>query len=128
MKSRGWPEPLKRDGKVKVVNYLDSPSRRRGAAEIQTETKMATRAKYPTDGVGNVNRTFETFSVDSSVVEDKLFPSTETEDDDDDGPVVFICAKCKLPVGDSMSWDSNQDGQTHIQLKRKLPSRLHRLD
>ncbi|XP_051903080.1 protein Mis18-alpha [Hippocampus zosterae] len=79
---------------------------------------MATRAKYPTDGVGNVSRMFETFSVDSSVVEDRLFPSSETEDDDVDGPVVFICAKCKLPVGDSMSWDSNQDGQTQIQLKR----------
>ncbi|XP_019721252.1 protein Mis18-alpha-like [Hippocampus comes] len=81
-------------------------------AEIQTERKMATRAKDPTDGVGSVNRTFETFSVDSSVDED-----TGTENDVD-RPVVFICAKCKLPVGDSMSWDSNQDGQTQIQLKR----------
>ena len=56
-------------------------------------------------------------SIDSTAVEEKLFGHSEEEDD---GPVVFICGKCKLPVGDSMSWDgSEEDGQNQIRLKRE---------
>ncbi|XP_037124803.1 protein Mis18-alpha [Syngnathus acus] len=82
---------------------------------------MAAWAKHPTDGMKSLNDMFQTFSVDSSDVEERLFRPNVTvtkEEDDDDGPVVFICVKCKLPVGDSLSWDISQDGQTHIQLKR----------
>ncbi|XP_041656467.1 protein Mis18-alpha [Cheilinus undulatus] len=66
----------------------------------------------------NVNATFETYSVDSTVVEEKLFGHVEEEEDVDDGPVVFICGKCKLPIGDSESWDGSEDGQNQIRLKR----------
>ncbi|XP_049598932.1 protein Mis18-alpha [Syngnathus scovelli] len=82
---------------------------------------MAARAKQPKDSMKSLNDTFQTFSVDCSDVEEKLLRLSATvtkEEDDDDGPVVFICVKCKLPVGDSLSWDISQDGQTHIQLKR----------
>ncbi|XP_026226952.1 protein Mis18-alpha [Anabas testudineus] len=65
-----------------------------------------------------VNATFETSSIDSTAVEEKLFGQVEEDEDSDDGPVVFICAKCKLPVGDSMSWDGSEDGQNQIRLKR----------
>lgn len=67
-----------------------------------------------------VNATFETSSIDSTAVEEKLFGQVEEDEDSDDGPVVFICAKCKLPVGDSMSWDGSEDGQNQIRLKRKF--------
>ncbi|XP_031728457.1 protein Mis18-alpha [Anarrhichthys ocellatus] len=66
-----------------------------------------------------VNTTFES-SIDSTAVEEKLFGQAEEDEDEDgdDGPVVFICGKCKLPVGDSMSWDGSEDGQNQIRLKR----------
>ncbi|KAM6983330.1 protein Mis18-alpha isoform 2-T2 [Tautogolabrus adspersus] len=66
----------------------------------------------------NVNATFETSSMDSTAVEEKLFGHVQEDEDVDDGPVVFICGKCKLPVGDSMSWDGSEDGQNQIRLKR----------
>ncbi|KAM8898022.1 protein Mis18-alpha [Spinachia spinachia] len=59
-----------------------------------------------------INTTFES-SIDSTAVEEKFFGEAE-----EDGPVVFICGKCKLPVGDSMSWDGSEDGQNQIRLKR----------
>ncbi|KAM4619921.1 protein Mis18-alpha [Polymixia lowei] len=39
-------------------------------------------------------------------------------DEDNDGPVVFICGKCKLPVGDSLSWAGSEDDLNQIHLKR----------
>lgn len=67
-----------------------------------------------------INTTFES-STDSTAVEEKLFGHSEEEDD---GPVVFICGKCKLPVGDSMSWDGSEaseeeEGHHQIRLKRE---------
>ncbi|XP_040038737.1 protein Mis18-alpha [Gasterosteus aculeatus] len=62
-----------------------------------------------------INTTFES-SIDSSAIEEKFL--RQAEEDEDDGPVVFICGKCKLPVGDSMSWDGSEDGQNQIRLKR----------
>ncbi|XP_073335978.1 protein Mis18-alpha [Pagrus major] len=83
---------------------------------------MAARAKPPKHRQKSDNSTFETSSLNSTVVEGKLFgKEVEDEDEDedvDDGPVVFICGKCKLPVGDSMSWDGGEDGQNQIRLKR----------
>ncbi|KAF3705791.1 Protein Mis18-alpha [Channa argus] len=64
------------------------------------------------------NSTFEMSSIDSTVVEEKLFGQTDEDEDSGDGPVVFICGKCKLPVGDSLSWDGSEDGQNQIRLKR----------
>ncbi|KAM8741473.1 protein Mis18-alpha isoform 2-T2 [Acanthopagrus schlegelii] len=81
---------------------------------------MAAREKTPKHRQKNENSTFETSSLNSTVVEGRLFgKEVEDEDEDvDDGPVVFICGKCKLPVGDSMSWDGGEDGQNQIRLKR----------
>ncbi|XP_070839460.1 protein Mis18-alpha [Chaetodon trifascialis] len=66
----------------------------------------------------SLNTTFEAFISDSTAVEGKTFGQAEEEEDSDDGPLVFICAKCKLPVGDSLSWDGTEDGQNQIRLKR----------
>nr|XP_020454140.1 protein Mis18-alpha [Monopterus albus] len=65
-----------------------------------------------------VNTTFEAPSFDSAFIEGKLCGEPEEEEDCDDGPVVFICAKCKVPVGDSVSWDGSEDSQNQIRLKR----------
>ncbi|KAM9348860.1 protein Mis18-alpha [Symphorus nematophorus] len=79
---------------------------------------MAARAKSLKCQQRSVNTTFEASSIDSTAVEEKLFGQAEEDEDGDDGPVVFICGKCKLPVGDSMSWDGSEDGQNQIRLKR----------
>lgn len=79
---------------------------------------MAAREKSLKHRQKNVNTTFETSSIDSTAVEEKLFGQVEDEDGED-GPVVFICGKCKLPVGDSVSWDGSEDGQNQIRLKRE---------
>ncbi|KAI9542354.1 hypothetical protein NQZ68_020701 [Dissostichus eleginoides] len=75
---------------------------------------MASKVNLYKHGQTFVNTPFES-SIDSTAVEEKLFGHSEEEDD---GPVVFICGKCKLPVGDSMSWDGSEDGQNQIKLKR----------
>ncbi|MED6250689.1 hypothetical protein ATANTOWER_005081 [Ataeniobius toweri] len=79
---------------------------------------MATKEKSTKLPQRRINKTFEASSIDSTVVEEILFNRADKEEDDDDGPVVFICAKCKLPVGDSLSWDGSEDGQKQIRLKR----------
>uniref|UniRef100_A0A3P8TYX0 Protein Mis18-alpha n=1 Tax=Amphiprion percula TaxID=161767 RepID=A0A3P8TYX0_AMPPE len=79
---------------------------------------MATTKQSLTYRQKIVNSTFETSSIDSTAVEEKLFRQVAMEENDDDNPVVFICAKCRLPVGDSLSWDGSEDGQNQIRLKR----------
>ncbi|XP_054882477.1 protein Mis18-alpha-like [Poeciliopsis prolifica] len=67
----------------------------------------------------NKNETFEISTINSSAVEEKLFGRADKEgEENDDGPVVFICGKCRLPVGDSMSWDGSEDDQNQIKTKR----------
>ncbi|XP_023818474.1 protein Mis18-alpha isoform X2 [Oryzias latipes] len=68
-----------------------------------------------------LNKTFEGGSLDSSTAKEILFGHdnhAEEEDDGYDGPVVFICAKCRLPVGDSLSWDGSEYEENQIKLKR----------
>uniref|UniRef100_A0A3Q2ZNR4 Protein Mis18-alpha n=1 Tax=Kryptolebias marmoratus TaxID=37003 RepID=A0A3Q2ZNR4_KRYMA len=65
-----------------------------------------------------INETFESTSVDSSTVEAKLLGRTLDEEEEDE-PVVFFCGKCRLPVGDSLSWDGAETGQNQIRLKRE---------
>ncbi|KAM4727387.1 protein Mis18-alpha [Anableps anableps] len=80
---------------------------------------MATKEKLTGRRQKNKNKTFEVSSIDSSAVEEKLFGRADKEEEeDDDGPVVFICGKCRLPVGDSMSWDGSEDSHNQIKLKR----------
>ncbi|XP_013858701.1 protein Mis18-alpha [Austrofundulus limnaeus] len=75
---------------------------------------MAMKEKLTRHRPKCINETFEATSVDSTTVEEKLSRVEEEED----GPVVFFCGKCKLPVGDSLSWDGAEDGQNQIRLKR----------
>uniref|UniRef100_A0A668RKQ0 Protein Mis18-alpha n=1 Tax=Oreochromis aureus TaxID=47969 RepID=A0A668RKQ0_OREAU len=81
---------------------------------------MATRKQLEKSYTKSVNNsTFDASSIDSTTVGEKLFRPTEEEvENGDDGPVVFICAKCKLPVGDSLSWDGSEDDLNQIRLKR----------
>lgn len=80
---------------------------------------MATREKPAKHLQSSVNTTFDVSSIDSTAVEEKLFGQAEEGVEVDDGPVVFICGKCKSPVGDSLSWDGSEDSQNQIRLKRK---------
>lgn len=80
---------------------------------------MATRKKSSKQGQDTMNATFAVSSIDSTSVGEKLFGQTDEHGDGDDEPVVFICGKCKLPVGDSMSWDGSEDKENQIRLKRE---------
>lgn len=82
---------------------------------------MATRKKAFDSRQNDINTTFSVSSIDSTAVEEKLFGEVENGDAED-GPVVFICGKCKLPVGDSMSWDGSEDEENQIRLKRESES------
>lgn len=86
---------------------------------VQTRSEMATRKKSSKERQDSLNATFAVSSVDSTSVGEKLFGQTDGDGDGDDGPVVFICGKCKLPVGDSLSWDGSEDEQNQIRLKRE---------
>lgn len=71
-----------------------------------------------------IDSTFNLHSIDSTAIEEKWFGQTEEDEDEDsrtadDGPVVFICGKCQLPVGDSLSWDGSEDDDNQIRLKRE---------
>ncbi|XP_069002424.1 protein Mis18-alpha [Embiotoca jacksoni] len=68
----------------------------------------------------NVNITFEASSVDfnTTTLEEKLVSQTSADEDSDDRPAIFICGKCKLIVGDSVSWSGSEDGLNQIKLKR----------
>lgn len=79
---------------------------------------MATRKKPSKRRDNDINTTFSVSSIDSTAVEEKLFGEAENGDAED-GPVVFICGTCKLPVGDSTSWDGSEDEENQIRLKRE---------
>lgn len=89
---------------------------------LKKRVEMATRKQLEKSYSKSVNNsTFDASSIDSTTVGEKLFRPTENEEENgDDGPVVFICAKCKLPVGDSLSWDGSEDDLNQIRLKRKF--------
>lgn len=97
---------------------------RQKSAEFDTSSLdfSAVETKSKKHRQRRANSTFDTSSVDSSVVEAKLFGHAGEDEDGDDGPVVFICGKCKLPVGDSLAWDGSEDGQNQIKLKREYRS------
>ncbi|XP_051972551.1 protein Mis18-alpha isoform X1 [Xyrauchen texanus] len=71
--------------------------------------KMAGKINVPDDC------SYKTYSVCESAVDS----STRVEEDgDSDGPAVFMCGKCKLPIGDSLSWAGSDDEQNQIMLKK----------
>lgn len=80
---------------------------------------MATRKKSSKQRQHSINTTFAVSSVDSTSVGEKLFGQSDEDGDGDDGPVVFICGKCKLIVGDSTSWDGSEDEKNQIRLTRE---------
>ncbi|TRY98681.1 hypothetical protein DNTS_033431 [Danionella cerebrum] len=53
-----------------------------------------------------------------SICENTSDSSKVEEDEVKDGPAVFLCGKCKLPIGDSLSWVGSDDEQNQIMLKR----------
>ncbi|KAL1266463.1 hypothetical protein QQF64_002138 [Cirrhinus molitorella] len=58
---------------------------------------------------------YKTYSVCESAADSS---SRVEEDGESDGPAVFMCGKCKLPIGDSLSWAGSDDEQNQIMLKR----------
>lgn len=98
---------------------VEHPRKVRNRLFWEKLVEMAAREKSLKHLQKRVNATFETSSIDSTAVEEKLFGQAVEDEDSDDGPVVFICGKCKLPVGDSVSWDGSEDGENQIRLKRE---------
>ncbi|XP_023258329.1 protein Mis18-alpha isoform X2 [Seriola lalandi dorsalis] len=90
----------------------------RAAFETSSLDSSAVEIKSTKHRQKRADNTFETSSIDYTAVEEKLFGHVEEDEDSDDGPVVFICGKCRLPVGDSLAWDGSEDGQNQIKLKR----------
>lgn len=58
---------------------------------------------------------YKTYSVCESTADSR---SRVEEDGESDGPAVFMCGKCKLPIGDSLSWAGSDDENNQIMLKR----------
>ncbi|XP_077449067.1 protein Mis18-alpha [Stigmatopora argus] len=79
---------------------------------------MATRPKISTSCPIQPHNAFETFNADYSCDAESLISLPVAETDNEDAPLVFICEKCKLLVGDSLSWEGSDDEQNHIHLKR----------
>lgn len=50
--------------------------------------------------------------------DDSTSVKEDAEDDDNDAPVVFLCGKCNLTVGDSLSWDRGEEEENQIILNR----------
>ncbi|CAL1573403.1 unnamed protein product [Knipowitschia caucasica] len=79
---------------------------------------MATRNKITQhQAIKSIEETFDV-STSVSVIEEKLLGLDVDDVEHDDGPVVFICGKCKLPVADSFSWDGVEDSHSQILLKK----------
>ncbi len=74
---------------------------------------MAAKIKVADD----CNVSYKTFSVCESAAD---CSSRVEEDGESDGPAVFMCGKCKLPIGDSLSWAGSDDEQNQVMLKRKI--------
>ncbi|KAI1903392.1 hypothetical protein AGOR_G00026710 [Albula goreensis] len=65
-------------------------------------------------GLRNVTFITENGAEDDSSLE-RHYKQVE---DDAEAPVVFLCGRCKLPIGDSLSWVGSEDDQNQILLKR----------
>lgn len=100
--------------------YLNQPPKFKTHLGRTGFAVMATKEKSTGRLPKIKNDTFDMSSIASSAVNEKLFGRADKEaEEDDDGPVVFICKKCRLPVGDSMSWDGSEEDQKQIKLKRE---------
>lgn len=81
---------------------------------------MASRVKPSKHRQTKLETTF-----DLTATGEKSFDRTKEDEDGEDGPLVFVCGKCKLPVGDSLSWDGSEDSQNQIRLKREFEIQLN---
>lgn len=61
---------------------------------------------------------YKTYSVCESAA-DSSSSSRVEEGGESDAPAVFMCGKCKLPIGDSLYWAGSDDEHNQIMLKRK---------
>lgn len=71
---------------------------------------MAAKMNVPADCAN------KTYSVCESAADSSNRAGEEAEAD---GAAVFMCGKCKLPIGDSLSWAGSDDERNQIMLKRK---------
>lgn len=69
-------------------------------------------------GLRNITFITETVTDEESSLGQNEFSYKQVEEEDTDAPVVFQCGRCKLPVGDSLSWVGSEDDQNQILLKR----------
>ncbi|KAJ8342532.1 hypothetical protein SKAU_G00324600 [Synaphobranchus kaupii] len=74
-------------------------------------------------GIGNMtlrNITFikENVTDDESSIGQSEFSYKQVGEEESEAPVVFLCGRCKIPVGDSLSWVGSEDDQNQILLKR----------
>uniref|UniRef100_A0A8C1UXU8 Protein Mis18-alpha n=1 Tax=Cyprinus carpio TaxID=7962 RepID=A0A8C1UXU8_CYPCA len=60
---------------------------------------------------------YKTYSVCESAA-DSSSSSRVEEGGESDAPAVFMCGKCKLPIGDSLYWAGSDDEHNQIMLKR----------
>uniref|UniRef100_A0A9J8D2G3 Protein Mis18-alpha n=1 Tax=Cyprinus carpio carpio TaxID=630221 RepID=A0A9J8D2G3_CYPCA len=81
-----------------------------GAGDFYISFEMAGKMKAADDC------SYKTYSVCESAADSSS--SRVEEDAESDGPAVFMCGKCKLPIGDSLSWAGSDDEQNQIMLKR----------
>lgn len=70
---------------------------------------MAAKMNVPADCAN------KTYSVCESAADSSNRAGEEAEAD---GAAVFMCGKCKLPIGDSLSWAGSDDERNQIMLKR----------
>lgn len=83
-----------------------------GAGDFDISFEMAGKMKVAHDC------SYKTYSVCESAADSSS--SRVEEDAESDGPAVFMCGKCKLPIGDSLYWAGSDDEHNQIMLKRKI--------
>ncbi|KAM8834877.1 LOW QUALITY PROTEIN: protein Mis18-alpha [Synchiropus picturatus] len=79
--------------------------------------KMAQTEKFKKARADSTYDTFDCSSLTASLLKEKSTCPAEDEDAGDP-PVVFLCATCKLPVGDSLSWDGCESDENQIRITR----------
>lgn len=93
-----------------VVNLAASSQKNCSRVRLKTlGFQMAGKIKIPDEC------SHKTYSVCESSADSR---SRVEEDGESDGPAVFMCGKCKLPIGDSLSWAGSDDENNQIMLKR----------
>lgn len=70
----------------------------------------------------------DTYTVSEGLPVDSSGKMEDEGEIDSEAPVVFLCGKCRLPFGDSLSWAGSDDEQNQILLKRTLTSYFSALE